>query len=45
MRKGENNPMYNKPKSDAFLYHQTKFKGVNNPMYGKNKAPPRRGVK
>jgi len=37
IKKGEKNPMFNKPKSDTFLQYQTKDKsGENNPMYGKN---------
>lgn len=36
---GENNPMFGKPKSDAFIYHQTKDRiGENNPMFGKIKS-------
>jgi group I intron endonuclease len=38
-RKGKNNPMFGKAKSEAFLFQQTKDKsGANNPMFGKSKS-------
>lgn len=37
---GELNPMFNKPKSKAFIEGMFKDKtGVNNPMFGKEKSP------
>lgn len=39
IKKGEKNPMYGKPKSDAFLACQTRDKtGANNPQYGVKKS-------
>ena len=36
IKKGEKNPMFGKPKSDSFIYEQTRDKsGENNPMFGK----------
>lgn len=38
LKKGENNPMHSKSKSDAFIYQQFRDKsGKNNPMFGKIK--------
>jgi hypothetical protein len=39
IKKGSNNPMYNKPKSEAFIAEQYRDKaGFNNPMFGKVKS-------
>jgi hypothetical protein len=36
IKRGENNPMYGKPKSPEFLAMQTRdITGPNNPQYGK----------
>ena len=38
LKKGENNPMFNRSKSDAFFTQQVRDKsGKNNPMFGKTK--------
>jgi len=39
LKKGDKNPMFNKPKSEAFINEQVRDKsGKNNPMYGKTKS-------
>jgi len=38
LKKGDKNPMFNKPKSAAFIAEQKGKSGKNNPMYGKAKS-------